>query len=103
DRIRERSSALGLKLDGVQIVDPQLSTRPSLYVDELYTRRQRRGVTRRQAVELIQNPDMYGAMMVHLGDAAAMISGLTRHYPEAIRPALQVIPMQQGIGKVSGL
>jgi malate dehydrogenase (oxaloacetate-decarboxylating)(NADP+) len=103
NQIRERAASFGLKLDGIQIVDPRVSPRTSLYIDELFTRRQRKGVTRREAAELIQNPNMFGAMMVHLGDASAMISGLTRHYPETIRPALQIIPMQIGIGKVSGL
>ncbi len=103
DRIRERAAVLGLKLEGSQIVDPQLSPRMPFYIDELYTRRQRKGVTRREAEELLHNPDMFGALMVHLNDAGAMICGLTRHYPDALRPALQVIPMQQGIGKVAGM
>ena len=46
---------------------------------------------------------MFGSMMVHLGDADAMISGLTHHYPETIRPALQIIAMRKGVRKVSGL
>ncbi len=103
DKIRQRAAVLGLKLEGSQIVDPRVSPRTSFYVEELYTRRQRKGVTRREAAELIQNPDMFGALMVHLDDAAAMICGVTRHYPDALRPALQIIPMQEGIGKVAGM
>jgi len=102
-KIRDRAASLGLKLDGCEIVDPQHSLRRDFYIDELYARRQRKGVTLREAGELVQNPDLFGALMVQTGDAAAMISGLTQHYPETIRPALQVIPMQKGIGKVSGL
>jgi malate dehydrogenase (oxaloacetate-decarboxylating)(NADP+) len=102
-RIRERAAVLGLKLEGSHIADPRLSPRTPFYIDELYTLRQRKGVTRREAEELIQNPDMFGAMMMHLDEAAAMICGLTRHYPDALRPALQVIPMQKGIGKVAGM
>ena len=49
------------------------------------------------------SPNVFGSMMVHLGDADAMISGLTHHYPETIRPALQIIAMRKGVGKVSGL
>jgi malate dehydrogenase (oxaloacetate-decarboxylating)(NADP+) len=103
DRIRERIAVLGLKLEGSHIADPRLSPRTPFYIEELYNRRKRKGVTRREAAELIQNPDMFGSMMVHLDDAAAMICGLTRHYPDALRPALQVIPMQKGIGKVAGM
>ena len=46
---------------------------------------------------------MFGAMMVHLDEADAMISGLTHHYPETIRPALQIVALREGIGRVSGL
>jgi len=42
-------------------------------------------------------------MMVHVGDADALISGLTMHYPDTIRPALQVIKVREGLSKVSGL
>jgi malate dehydrogenase (oxaloacetate-decarboxylating)(NADP+) len=103
DWIHQRAAVLGLKLEGSLILDPRRSARGEFYIEELYTLRQRKGVTRREAAELIQNPDMFGAMMVHLDDAAAMICGLTRHYSDALRPALQVIPMQKGIGKVAGM
>ncbi len=102
DRIRERAAKLGLKLEGSSIVDPASWPGTQSYVDELHRLRHRKGVTRREAAELILNPDMFGAMMVHLDDAAAMICGLTRHYPDALRPALQIVPMQEGIGKVAG-
>ena len=101
--IRERAEALGLRLDGCSVVDPASSELTPAYTEELYRLRQRKGVTRREAAELIRNKDLFGALMVQIGDASAMISGLTQHYPETIRPALQVIPMQPGIGKVSGL
>src|SRR5208283_6053106 len=51
----------------------------------------------------ILNPNVFGSLMVHLGDSDAIISGLTSHYPETIRPALQIIAMRKGISKVSGL
>jgi malate dehydrogenase (oxaloacetate-decarboxylating)(NADP+) len=60
-------------------------------------------VTRTEAGELIQNRNLFGSMMVHLGDADALIGGLTQHYPDMIRPALQVIKMRDDLRKVSGL
>jgi len=41
--------------------------------------------------------------MVRMGDADAIVSGVTTNYPEAIRPALQVIGVREGIHKVSGI
>ncbi|MCX6621039.1 MAG: phosphate acyltransferase, partial [Acidobacteria bacterium] len=50
-----------------------------------------------------RDPDMFGAMMVHMGDADALIGGITQHYPETIRPALQLIPPKAGLRKVAGM
>lgn len=102
-RIRAKIAELHLNLAGVPVVEPILSPRLDYYVEELYKIRQRKGVTRKEAEELILSPNVFGSMMVHLGDADAMISGLTHHYPETIRPALQIIAMRKGVGKVSGL
>ena len=41
-------------------------------------------------------------MMVHMGDADALVSGVTQHFPETIRPALQIIRMREGLNKVAG-
>src|ERR1700745_435223 len=47
--------------------------------------------------------NIFGSMMVRMGDADAIVSGVTRNYPDTIRPALQVIGMREGIHKVSGI
>ena len=46
---------------------------------------------------------VFGAMMVNMGDADALISGLTQHYPQTIKPSLRVIKIREGLKKVSGL
>ncbi|WP_455449561.1 NADP-dependent malic enzyme [Natrinema thermotolerans] len=62
------------------------------YVDHLYERRRRNGVTRREAETMIRDDTNYfGSVMVDRGDADAMLTGLTNHYPSALRPPLQVI------------
>ncbi|MBZ5677940.1 MAG: phosphate acetyltransferase [Acidobacteriia bacterium] len=103
ERIRAKIAELHLHLKDVPIVEPAISPRLDYYFEELYKIRQRKGVTRKEAEELILSPNVFGSMMVHLGDADAMISGLTHHYPETIRPALQIIAMRKGVAKVSGL
>ncbi len=68
------------------------SARWDHYAEELYQRRQRKGVTRREATELVNgDSDYFASMMVEMGDADAMLSGLTRNYPSALRPPLEVI------------
>jgi len=101
--IESLASDLRLHLNGVRVVDPARSPRLADYTEELYRLRHRKGVTRREASEIILNPNVFGAMMVHLGDADALISGLTSHYPDTIRPALQVLSVRPGLKKVSGL
>jgi malate dehydrogenase (oxaloacetate-decarboxylating)(NADP+) len=91
DVIRARMEEHGLELDGVEIVDPAHSPKLEVYAEELYGLRNRRGVTRNEAEHLLQNPNAFGSMMVNLGDADAMVAGISQHYPDTIRPALQVI------------
>jgi len=100
ERIHAKIAELQLHLEDVPVVDRAISPRLAYYIEELYKNRQRKGVTRKEAEELIVSPNVFGSMMVHLGDADAMISGLTHHYPETIRPALQIIAMRKGVGKV---
>ena len=88
---------------GIEIVDPAKSTRLHPYAEEMYSLRQRKGVTRREAEKLILNHNVFGSMMVRLGDADALVSGLTQHYPDTIRPALQVIEVRHGMRLVAGV
>jgi len=102
-RIRAAVAELHLHVDGLRIVDPAKSGRLAAYAEEMYSLRQRKGVARREAEQLILDRNVFGAMMVRLGDADALVGGLTQHYPEVIRPALQVIEVRHGMRKVSGV
>ena len=102
--IADKIQELGLDLKGVQVIDPSTSDIRGEYIDELFALRQRKGVTRAEAKRLIKkNRNYYGAMMLQHGDADALLSGLNHHYPETIRPALEIIGKQEGLSKVHGL
>jgi malate dehydrogenase (oxaloacetate-decarboxylating)(NADP+) len=103
ETIQNAAAELGVDLDGAEIVEPENSPRRDEYVLELYHLRQRRGVAFAAAQELILDSTIFGSMMVRMGDADAMVSGVTRNYPDTIRPALQVIGVREGIHKVSGM
>ncbi|MEK7408986.1 MAG: NADP-dependent malic enzyme [Acidobacteriota bacterium] len=103
EKIRARMAELRLHLDGVRIIDPARFSRRPAYIAELYGLRRRKGVTLKEAEDLIRNRHVFGSMMVHMGDADALIAGLTQHYPDTIRPALQVISVREGLHRVSGL
>lgn len=95
-----------LELDGVHIIDPkEESLRDKRYAfgDVFFKKRQRRGLTQYEARHKMRDRNHFGAMMVHQGEADALISGITRNYPETIRPALQVIGTQKGVSKIVGM
>jgi malate dehydrogenase (oxaloacetate-decarboxylating)(NADP+) len=101
EAIRRRAKELGVSLDGTEIISPAGSALRPRYVEELYQLRQRRGVTLSEARTLMNDPNLFGSMMVHLGDADALVSGVTQHYPDTIRPALQVIKVREDLHRVS--
>jgi malate dehydrogenase (oxaloacetate-decarboxylating)(NADP+) len=103
EAIQRAAAELGVAIEGAVIVEPKKSPRRDEYVQELYRLRQRRGVPFASAQELILDRTIFGSMMVRMGDADAMVSGVTRNYPDTIRPALQVIGVREGIHKVSGI
>ena len=87
--IWETMERLGLSFDP-EIVDPD-SDNLDPYADRLYELRQRKGVTRREAEDMIQDGNYLGSVMVEMGDADAMLTGLMHHYPEALRPPLRIV------------
>ncbi|MFZ0800543.1 MAG: NADP-dependent malic enzyme [Terriglobales bacterium] len=101
--IRSRAAELGVPLEGMEIVNPKTSSWRDVYIQEFCWLRQRRGVTLSEARELIDNRNIFASMMVHMGNADALVSGITQHYPDTIRPALQIIKVREGVHKVSSL
>jgi malate dehydrogenase (oxaloacetate-decarboxylating)(NADP+) len=101
--IREKSEVLGLRLDGALVVDPEHFDKSEQYIQELYALRQRKGMTLSEARKQMKNPNVFASMMVRLGDADAVVSGVAQHYPDTIRPALQIIKVREGIHKVSAM
>ena len=101
--IEARQRALGFQKLGAEIIEPSSPVRFDKYVEELYRMRQRHGVTRSEARDLILNPNYFGAMMLHLGDADGFVGGVSQHYPETIRPALQIIKTREPVHRVCGV
>ncbi len=95
-----------LDLGDTPIIDPWLAeeeTKRNEYGDMLWRKRDRRGLTQYEARKLMRDRNYFGAMMVELGLADAMISGLTRKYGAPIKPALEIIGVQDGVSRVAGL
>jgi malate dehydrogenase (oxaloacetate-decarboxylating)(NADP+) len=100
----ERVAAEGhISLRDIVIEDPGTSDKRDKYADYLWKRRQRKGLSHGEAHQLLFNGNYFGSVMVACGDADALLSGVGMHYPETIRPALQVIGPHPKAEIVSGL
>ncbi len=103
-KIRNRIKELSLDLNGVEIIDPENAAKCDQYIDSLFKIRQRSGITRSEAERMIKKDfNYFGAMMVQSGDADALLAGINHHYPETIRPALEIIGKKEGLSKVHGM
>ena len=104
DEIEKKAAELELHcLKDVTIIEPKIYEKFDKYTDEFFKMRQRDGMTRGAANEMMRSYTYFASMMVRLGDADGMVSGLTMSYPRTIRPALQVVRMRPGFTKVCGL
>jgi len=101
--IEHLAHELGLSLEDISIEDPYSSPNRDRYATALWDRRQRKGLSLAEANQRLLSPNYFGSMMVALQDADALVSGVNLHYPETIRPALEVIGAHPRAGLVSGL
>lgn len=106
EKIRKLIADNSLDLGDIPIIDPRSMSeedRRYAFGDLFFKKRQRRGFTLYEARKIMKERNHFGAMMVETGAADAMISGLTRKYSDPIRPALQIIGVQEGASRVAGM
>ncbi len=104
DDIRGLAAEFGVMLDGVEIVDPTSdSARLDRYARALFDARQRKGMTPDDARSKVTDVNYMAALMLHEGEADAVLGGLNLAYPETLRPALQVLPLEEGRTIVHGV
>jgi malate dehydrogenase (oxaloacetate-decarboxylating)(NADP+) len=103
-KIDEIIAENNLDLSGVTIVDPyEDEDRLRHYGNLLFEKRKRKGLTPQECYRLMKDRNYFGSMMVELGEADALISGLTKDYPKTILPALHVIGVSKGTDRVAGM
>jgi malate dehydrogenase (oxaloacetate-decarboxylating)(NADP+) len=103
EEIRQKAEELDIDLNGIEIIRPKEFPRLKEYTEELYRLRQRKGLTKRDAQKLARDYNYFGTLMVQLGDADGLVSGVSQHYPDVIRPALQIIGLRPGLSRVCGV
>jgi malate dehydrogenase (oxaloacetate-decarboxylating)(NADP+) len=103
-KVIERVAQAGnISLAEIETDDPATSERREAYAQLMWQRRQRKGLSLDEAGRQLYNSNYFGSCMVAAGDADALVSGVNLHYPETIRPALQVIGAHPKAGVVSGM
>ena len=106
NRIRKLALDNGIDLEGIPIIDPksdEMDEKRTAFGEIFFKKRQRKGFNFYESKKIMRDRNYFGCMMVETGDADAMISGLSKNYPDTIRPALQIIGMEEGTKKVAGM
>ena len=104
--IKELAETNAVYIDDMQIINPkgdEMEEKRRAYGEIYFKKRQRRGVNKYEVSKKMKDRNHFGCMMVECGDADAMISGLSRNYPDTIRPAIQIIGTEEGVSKIAGM
>lgn len=99
--IKELAAKNGVNLDGVILLNPDTSPDREKYANTFYELRKHKGMTAEQAKSDITAPLRWGAMMVHLGDAGAMVAGADYPTADVLRAGLAIIGLKAGMKTVS--
>ncbi|GAV19996.1 malate dehydrogenase (oxaloacetate-decarboxylating)(NADP+) [Mariprofundus micogutta] len=93
DRVDALCKYAQFELDDIEVIDPlDENSRFSSLADAYYFDRKRHGVLREDAVKTLRGDvNILGAMLVRQGFADGMLSGRTAHYPNVLRPLLQIL------------
>ncbi|MBM3413499.1 MAG: NADP-dependent malic enzyme [Bacteroidetes bacterium] len=106
EKIKKIAKDNAVDLESLPIFDPRSDAteeKRNQYGELFLGRMGRKGFNAYEAKKIMKDRNHYGCMMVECGDADAMISGLTKNYPDTIRPAIQTIGMEDGVGKIAGM
>jgi malate dehydrogenase (oxaloacetate-decarboxylating)(NADP+) len=103
DEIISLARSLQIPMEGIEVEDHLKSPLREGFAKTLFELRCRKGWNRAETERQLKNRYVFGAMMLHEGLVDGQVHGINHSYPDAIRPALRVIPRRKGVKKVSGV
>jgi malate dehydrogenase (oxaloacetate-decarboxylating)(NADP+) len=106
NKIRSLAQTNSIDIEGIPIFDPRsdaMEEKRNQYAEVFFKKRQRKGFNYYESKKIMKDRNYFGCMMVEMGDADAMISGLVKNYPDTIRPALHCIGLEEGIKRLAGM
>ena len=105
-KIQKIAEENNIDISDLPIIDPrseETESQRNTYGELFFKKRQRKGFNHYESLKIMKDRNHFGAMMVEMGDADAMISGLTRNYSDAIRPGIQIIGTEDGVKNIAGM
>ena len=105
-RIKSIIKEHNLDLSGIEIIDPKaddLEAKRNAYGELLFKKRNRKGYNLYEAKKIMRERNYFGCMMAECGEADAVITGLTRKYPDTLRPVLEIIGVEDKVKKLAGM
>ena len=103
DAMRRQADDAGVTLEEITLANPRASAQLETFARELWELRRRKGITLREARSRVLDPLYHALMMLRSGQADAVVAGVEMYYPDAMRPALEVIGAEAGRRHVSGI
>lgn len=103
EKIRRRIAELGLKLDGIRIIDPSNSPDRERYAKTYFELRKHKGISEQMAHDVLDDVSYYGTLMVYEGDADGMVSGAAHTTQHTIRPSFETVKTKPGVELVSSV
>ena len=106
NKIRNIAQLNGIDIEGLPIFDTRsdaMEEKRNQYGELFFKKRQRKGFNFYESKKIMKDRNYFGCMMVETGDADAMISGLSKNYPDTIRPALHCIGLEEGTNRIAGM
>ncbi|MBK7762013.1 MAG: NADP-dependent malic enzyme [Bacteroidetes bacterium] len=105
-KIENIANENGLEIDEIEIIDPKSEENEMKrheYGEKLFDKRNRKGYNIYEAKKIMRERNYFGCMMVQNGEADALITGLTRKYPDTLRPVLEIIGVDKKVNKLAGM
>jgi malate dehydrogenase (oxaloacetate-decarboxylating)(NADP+) len=98
------AESAGISLEGMEAINPKEEhEQRERYAIELEGLRRHKGLSLVEARRQVLDHNMFSCLMLREGKADAVMGGLSTHYPETIRPALQVLRVEEGRSIVSSV
>ncbi len=103
DTIRKSAAEVDISIDGIEIIYPRESPKFKQYADRYFELRSRKGVSLGDIQRDVLDTNVFGTLMVEAGDADTLLSGVGQHYPDTIKPALQLLKTSNDHSTVCGV